>query len=151
MVFLIKRKKEKIKMMPKYHIFFGAIFSAILFFSGISFLNSFLFFLASVFIDVDHNIFYVYRKKDWNFKNAYRFYKKLPLKHKPVVHIFHTIEFIILILVLSYLWSSFIFIFLGIVLHSIIDIIIMLYEKRIIGREFSLLRYLLTNDKSKYL
>ena len=56
-------------------------------------------------IDTDHYIFSIFKKKNFNIKDSYIYYKtKQYLKeHKAweILHIFHTIEFLILMIILS--------------------------------------------------
>lgn len=139
-------------MLPKWHILFGAIFSLFLyFFLGMSFVNSSIVFLASVLIDFDHCIFYFFRTKDFNLKRAYFWHKNLPKNHKPLTQIFHVIEFLLLIFILSFFYEFFLFVFIGLIFHSIVDLAEMLNRKSArLGREFFLLRYLLAKDKKKY-
>jgi hypothetical protein len=137
-------------MLPKIHFIFGLIFSILLYFLfHLTLFQAFLILFASVFIDVDHYMFIVKRKKIWNLKKAYYWHKSLPKNHKTIMHIFHTVEFIVLVLLLSYFWSGFFFIFLGMIFHSILDLIDLFYHYRFGVREFSLIRYL-SRDKGKY-
>ena len=138
-------------MYPKWHVLFGAIFSLALFliFPFIGF-NVILVFLASVLIDVDHYWHYLIRKKDISLKNAFNWHKNLPKFHKPVMHIFHTLEFFIVLCFFSLFFDFLIYILLGIIFHYLLDIIQLGYEKRIHVREYSLIKYLFS-DKSKYL
>jgi len=137
-------------MLPKWHILFGLLFSLILyFFFSVSLLNSSVVLLSSVIIDVDHYLFYVKRKKNWSLRKSYEWNFGLRKKHKPILHIFHVVEFIILICASSYFLNIFLFVFIGILFHSIFDLIEMIvYGGN--GREFFLIRYLLTKNKNKY-
>ncbi len=138
-------------MFPRIHILFGAIFSILIYFIlHFTILSIILIFLASVFIDVDHYLWYINRKKEFSLKKAFYFHKNLPINHKPVMHIFHNIEFLAIISILSYFYNIFLFILIGILFHLILDLIAMLHEKHI-GREFSLIRYIISRDKTKYL
>jgi len=137
-------------MLPKYHIILGLIISAALYFLNINLLYFLLFFFSSVFIDVDHYLFYVIRKNDLSLRRAYIWHKSLGNYHKPIMQIFHTIEFIFLISFLAFFSNIFLFILFGILFHSIIDIIEMLIDKNLYTREFSFINYLKT-DKRKYL
>lgn len=139
-------------MLPKWHILYGAIFSALAYFTlNVSLFNASLIFLASVFIDVDHYIWLLKRNKTFSLKKSYDWYKALPHNHKPIMHIFHTIEFFVVIFLLSYLWQGFLFILIGLLFHNFLDIIQMVYDNELSGREFILIRYILSKDKSKYL
>jgi len=138
-------------MFPKWHILLGIIFSILLYILfKITLFQTLLVFLSSVLIDIDHYLFFVKRKKEFSLKKAFNWHKKLVGKqHKPIMHVFHTIEFVTLILILSFFWDIFVFVLIGILFHSIIDIIDMFYNKWYGLREFSLIRYLL-KDKKNY-
>lgn len=138
-------------MFPKWHIFFGLIFSLILYFIfNMDLFNSLIVFLASVLIDFDHYIWYTNRKKDWNLKRAYKWNTYLERKHEKAMHIFHTIEFLILIFILSFFLRIFFYILIGILFHSILDFIGMICFDALDCRELSLIRYLSTKNKNKY-
>ena len=136
-------------MLPKTHAILGAIFSILVYFIfHISLLNTFLIFFASVFIDFDQYIFYVQKKNDFSLKNAYNFLKKeTQKKHKTMLHIFHTLEFMILIFILSFFWQGFLFIFIGMMFHSALDIGDFIYHKKYSVREHFLIRYLILKQK----
>jgi len=136
-------------MLPKIHAILGAVFSILIYFIfHISLFNAFLILFASIFIDFDHYVLYVEKKNDFSLKNAYNFLKKeSSKKHKPMLHIFHTIEFMILILVLSFFWQGFLFIFIGMIFHSALDIGDLIYHKKYTAREHFLIRYLILKQK----
>ena len=136
-------------MLPKYHILLGVIFSGLLYWLlPLTLFQTLLVFLSAVLIDFDHYLWYVKRKKDWNLKNAYNYLKKISenLK-KPMMMIFHTIEFLIFVFLLSYLWKGFSFILIGIVFHSISDLLYFGHKNMLYVREFSLIRYLVLRKK----
>lgn len=138
-------------MFPKWHILFGAIFALGLhYFYNIGILNSIVVFFASVLIDVDHYIYYAIRKNIWNLSKTYREHKTLPKNHKPMLHIFHTSEFLVLILIFSLFNQIFLFIFIGLLFHSIIDIIDFIAVGKLGCREFFITRYILSKNKSRY-
>ena len=137
-------------MLPKTHIILGAIFSVLIYFIfQITLFQASLILFASIFIDVDHYVFYVSRKKNFNLKKAYYWHKGLPKNHKTIMHIFHTLEFMILILILSFFWNGFFFIFIGMVFHSALDLIDIFYNYKFGVRELSFIRYIL-RSKDKY-
>lgn len=86
--------------------------------------------LASVFIDIDH-IFLLYREKQFSYskvatlyKDIYHIYKNDPEKaFKDVIYIFHTLEFNLLLLILSLYFPWLRFIFYGFMFHILCDII----------------------------
>lgn len=141
-------------MLPKTHIILGAIFTIVLYFSYTR--NIFalvIIFLSTFLFDVDHYLFYVNKKKDYSLKNAFNFYINLGKFHKPVMNIFHTLEFILLLGLLGYINDIFFFAVIGLVFHSILDILYLNYEHRLFVREFSLIRYLILKKRypNKYL
>jgi hypothetical protein len=137
-------------MLPKTHLLLGTIFSVLIYFLfDLTLFQASLVLLASVFIDVDHYLFIIKRKNIWNLKKAYYWHKGLPKNHKTIMHVFHTLEFMILILIMSYFWNGFLFIFIGIFFHSILDILDLFCNYRFGVREFSLIRYII-RSKDKY-
>jgi len=123
-------------MYPKYHIILGFIFTLTLyfFFPQFNLFASSIIFLSSFLIDIDHYLGYVYLKKDLNPMNAVKWHFKeskesLSLsrqeRNKRYAHlcIFHGIEILLLLYLLAYLNSIFLFILIGFSFHMILDII----------------------------
>lgn len=123
-------------MYPKQHIILGAIFSGILFFlfPQIGLIGFSLIFLSSILIDVDHYLYYVYKKKDWNLKKAHKWF----LDHEEKFHylsrkkrgsfygglcFLHGIEILLILLLLSIISKYFFFIFIGLAFHLLLDIV----------------------------
>jgi hypothetical protein len=131
-------------MRPKIHIFIGIIFIVFLnfIFPSINFLNLSVIFFSNWLIDFDHYIYYFIQKKDLNLSRCYKWYDKdlketlvLPMKERKKrytgFYIFHGIEFLIFLFLLGLSVSPFfIFVFIGALLHFIIDIIHEYYIKR---------------------
>ena len=130
-------------MLPKWHVLFDFVFAYIIYwFTSITIFQASLIFLASVFIDFDHYLWYRFKKKDWNLKNSYGYLKTKERLTKKLM-IFHTIEFHIFIGLLIFFWHGFLFILIGMIFHSICDLISMFYEKTLYTREFLLIRAIL--------
>jgi len=121
-------------MLPKYHILSSLIFSTLILilFPQIGFLNFLIIFFSGIFIDIDHYLYYVYRKKDFSLKNAYNWfvetekkYYKLPknIRKKTYRAIcwLHGLEIFILLFLLSLFSNIFLFIILGFGFHRILD------------------------------
>jgi len=126
-------------MLPKTHIMLGAIFSLVLFYLfPITIFQVSLIFLASFLIDFDHYVWYVYKKKDFKLKNSYNYLKKDARDLRKLMF-FHTIEFHIFVALLGFIWSGFFYILIGMIFHSLTDLIGLIYEKRLRTREFSLI------------
>ena len=136
-------------MLPKWHIFWGLVFSISfkLFVPETPYVFIALIWFASVFIDFDHYLAAGIKTNNWKFNKALQHnYQKrediLNLKQKKDLcekgdfHIFHTIECHLLIGLLSIFFTPLFFIFIGMVLHSILDIIWMVYHDLIKSREF---------------
>ena len=123
-------------MLPKWHFLTALILSAILwpFFK----INVLIIIFSAVFIDVDHYILYIYRKKDFSLMRAYSFFKNLGDIFKKTgktyreysLCIFHTVEFFIILFILGFISPFFQFVFLGCSFHVIIDILSDFYENR---------------------
>jgi len=133
------------------HIILGVIFSAFLYFVfNLTLSQGLLIFLSSFLIDFDHYVFFIQRERNFSLKKAYRWWSKdLPRNHKPMLNIFHTVEFHLLVLVLSFYIPLFLYVFIGMIFHSLLDILYLGYFNLLGCREFSLIRYLL-RDKEKY-
>jgi hypothetical protein len=143
-------------MYPSQHFIFGLIFSAILFFifPKIGFLESSIILASTVLIDVDHYLYYVYKKKDfsltrarkWFFKNRDIYLGQIPAFQKENIYggicFLHGIEFILLLAILSFFVNIFIFILIGFFFHQILDLIEMysfsLYPHKIISFFYSI-------------
>ena len=128
-------------MLPTHHAIFGAIFVLALWilFPSIGILGLSIIFLSSVLIDVDHYIYYIFKKRDWSLKNAYdhcyeegiHWLKLSPKKraeYKWTPLIFHGVELWLPLLILSYVHEFFLWIFLGISIHLFIDYVELIYR-----------------------
>ncbi|MBI2106435.1 hypothetical protein HYT57_00465 [Candidatus Woesearchaeota archaeon] len=84
-------------------------------------ISSFLVFISGFLIDIDHYIWYALKFKDLNPKNSYIFHKeRRQLIEIDRLHIFHVIEFWLLILILGIIFYIPTLIF-GLVTHLIMD------------------------------
>ena len=149
-------------MLPNTHAILGAVFFILIYFIfHITLFNTFLIFFATVFIDFDHYLWYVYRKKSFNLIKAYFWFKEkrkkwLQLsekereKHRRAYLIFHSIEFWILLFLLSFMNKLFLFILIGVLFHMIFDYIEIIYVKEKFYFKFSLIWIYLKNDNKKH-
>ena len=123
-------------MYPLQHLILGLAFSAVLLniFPQIGLIGFFLISLSAFFIDVDHYFYYALKKKNFCLKNAYIWYidegkklrkisKEKRQKFKNNIFIFHGAEFLILLIVLSFINFYFLFIFIGVIFHIFLDFI----------------------------
>lgn len=147
-------------MLPKTHIILGLIFSALVYIIfHITFFQAFLIFFASVFIDFDHYVWYVYKKKDFNLKNALKWFKRKrdiyyntphhKLRNiKKSILVFHGVEFIFILSILSYFNNLFIYLIIGTLYHLVFDYIELIQLKQPLYTKFSQI-IVLIKDKNK--
>ena len=108
------------------HFIASAILAAILFpFFGF---YSLAVFIGGFLIDFDHVLFYLAKFKSLNLKKAHHYYRNIAVKkdmeeYKKVILVFHSIEFIALMLVLSFYYKPFLALFMGAMLHMIMDML----------------------------
>jgi hypothetical protein len=129
-------------MLPKYYICLGFILSVILFliFPGINLAGAGIIFLSSFLIDVDHYIYYVFRKKDINLRKSVNYFL---LKRKKLIkmnvgerkmvysgfYFLHGIEILAVFFIAGiFLSKYFLFIFIGFSFHIFLDLLEEIYE-----------------------
>ncbi|MBS3072615.1 hypothetical protein J4477_02175 [Candidatus Pacearchaeota archaeon] len=146
-------------MYPSKHIIFGLIFSLLVyfFFPQISLLGFFTIWLASFLIDVDHYFYYVFTKKDISLKNAHKWFMVKSAKvfsfprekRKSIIRqipcIFHGVEALVILALLSLLHNFFLFILIGFIFHEFLDLINIIYYgfslKHIGSQTYNLIYY----------
>ncbi len=79
--------------------------------------------IGGFFIDVDHYLLYLFKKKDYSLRNAYFYFRNndCSLILKKDIFIFHTIESIVILSALSFYSELFLLINLGVVFHLVMD------------------------------
>lgn len=127
-------------MLPKSHIFYGAILALASWvsFPDIPLISISLIFFSSVLIDVDHYLWYGFVKKDWSLKNAYYYLKHHDQIKRPLM-LFHTIECFILVGMLTMVWFEFYYVLIGMLFHVALDFIEMMKHRTASNREYSLI------------
>jgi len=135
-------------MFPRWHIFLGAIFTALIwiFIPTMPVLYLSLIFLSSFLIDFDHYANAVMKNKSPSLKKAFTYHRKLRqqekiylaegIKKKSDFHLFHTVEFHAVVGLLGLLWSGFFFIFIGMIFHSLLDLSSLLFTGVFHRREY---------------
>ncbi len=122
-------------MNPSKHFIFGLIFAGFLYFifPQIGLIGFSIIIFSTVLIDVDHYLYYVYKKKNFNLKNAYKWFIKnqkklfsLPRKQRNKFQtgfcFLHGIEVLFILLILWVFVSKyFLFIFVGFAFHLLLD------------------------------
>lgn len=136
-------------MFPKWHALYSFVFSIMLIhFFDFSLLSVSIIFLSSIFIDLDHALLYVLENKDlspfrfWKYsvrkKSAWSNIKNLEKNNYKKPHfIFHGIEFILLLVILSFFHKFFSWILIGVLFHLSLDFIYLLYKKEGLLIKFS--------------
>ena len=123
-------------MLPSQHIFFGGFFSLLIFliFPWIGITGFLIIFFSSFLIDGDHYIYYIFKKKDFNFFKAHKWYvqnedffwglsRKERSRYYGGFFFLHGIEWLILFFLFAFFYYPFIFLFGGIGFHLLLDII----------------------------
>ncbi len=142
-------------MLPKLHFIAGIffIFLIYLLFPQISLIGLLIIFLSSVFIDVDHYVYYILKERNLNLVKCYNWYilhlKKtlfLPMKERKNrytgFYFFHGIEWIILLFLLgAYVHPFFSFVFVGFLFHWVIDTPHEFYIKRTLDKSSLIWNY----------
>lgn len=136
-------------MLPRWHIFWGIVFCFAfkLISPQTSYVSVFLIWFASVFIDFDHYLSAAFKHGKWNPLSAVRHgydsrdkireqKAEFGMCEKGDFHIFHAVESHILIGLIALFYAPFYFIFLGMVFHSLLDLIWMVRHDVLDSREF---------------
>jgi len=149
-------------MLPKYHILFGFVFSYILIlFFHFTLFSGIIIFLSSVLIDFDHYLIYAMKGK-FNLIKNYKEHKTWTAKreslsinerkkYKKQIFLFHGVETYLLFFILSFIHPLFLYIFLGIMLHIIVDLFELIYKKEPLCWKLSQLFVYITNKNKKNL
>ena len=122
-------------MLPTKHFIFGLIFAGFLYFifPKIGLIGFSIILFSSFLIDVDHYLYYIYKKKDFSLRNAYKWFIKhkkkllsLPWKQrnkfKTGFCFLHGIEVLLILLILwIFISKYFLFVFTGFAFHLLLD------------------------------
>jgi|SRR3989344_1429688 len=144
-------------MLPRWHIFLGIIFCIIFKFisPNTGYVSIFLIWFASVFIDFDHYLSAGFKHNKWNPLDALNHGHAMRNKameqkvetgmcEKGDFHIFHTIESHIIIGIIALFYLPFYFLFIGMIFHSLLDLIWMVKHDVLNSREFFMINKLRT-------
>ncbi len=146
-------------MLPKWHILYGFAFSVFLFlFFDISIFATFVIFLSTILIDLDPYFRFIIINKtihpkhfwEWSMERKIRWFKNIK-KHlyKKPIFVFHGLEFIFLIAILSFINKVFLWIFIGFIFHIVLDWIHLVYEGDNILHKMSQIYVWQTNKNKK--
>ena len=139
-------------MLPEWHVLLGIIFALALY--PVFGLWAILIFAASILIDFDHYLMYLGMKKDFNIFRAYNYLRKGYLENEfkatKILCVFHTVEFVLLLILLSFLSRIFLFTLVGVSFHLLTDWLHLRIDKRRkIHKSPSIIMYHLGNNKEK--
>lgn len=110
--------------------------------------------VGGVLIDVDHYLWYIHRYKKFNIINSYNFFLKNIERNDftnvyGILLIFHTVEFLLVMAVLSF-YSEFALIFtIGLLFHYLLDVIFMYSVSKRLIMSPSIVQYLIKFKKFK--
>lgn len=150
-------------MLPKTHIILGFLFSAALFMAfDIDLIPASIIFLSSFLIDFDHYLYFVFKKKSFSLSKAYLFFKRHRVrwrnlsynqkeKYKMPILLFHGVEFLFIVFVLSFFLHLFSFFFIGFLFHLIFDYFDILINKDPEYVKLSVIYVFFSNKNKKYL
>ncbi|MBS3121297.1 hypothetical protein J4434_00250 [Candidatus Woesearchaeota archaeon] len=107
-------------MNVKDHVIVSAIITVFIFpvYSWLSLLV----FLGGVLIDIDHYLWWIFNKKNFSLKTAYKFFKDDYNGKEDLTLIFHSIEFWALSLVMVYFFPVIFPYFIGLASHITMDL-----------------------------
>lgn len=137
-------------MLPRWHIILGALLTLGIWIIApqTPLLYLALLFGASFLIDVDHYMNAVRATQSYSLKRSFEYHKELQKEEDEAKrakkelpknrHIFHTIEAHALVGLLSVFWIGFFYIFIGMMFHSLLDILYMVWTDRFERREYFL-------------
>jgi len=141
-------------MLPRWHILYGAVFTAIIAIAApnVGWVNLLLIFLASFLIDFDHYITAVKRTGKWSLKSAFNYHedqhdvihseRSKGIRKRGDFHLFHTIEFHALIAIIGIFFSPLFFVFIGMTFHSLLDLLDMAHKDYLYRREYFLTKWI---------
>lgn len=141
-------KRLKIKMLPYIHFISAVLGSIFLLLLKWQWWQISLFFLTAFFIDMDHYIYFIHKKKSLSLIRAYKYFLNLNKTLKKKIHLlffFHTIEFFILLVILTIISFNIFFpLLLGFAIHYVLDLTARFMEKnQRYHRGFSIIYHLL--------
>lgn len=141
-------------MLPRWHILYGLLFTFLLaaVAPGVHPTYLLMVFLASVFIDFDHYLACVHKTSKIGLFHSFEYHRKTGeqmraqekkgLKPKSDFHLFHTLEFHTVIGLLGMVWVGFFYLFMGMVFHSLLDIIDGVQRRTLHRREYFFFKWL---------
>ena len=114
--------------------------------------NALLVLFGGVLIDIDHYFWYACKYKKFSILQSYKFYIKIMDakdfgKVEGMLCIFHTIEFLALMALLSFYFEAALIITIGLVLHYLLDLLYLYLNPKRFILNHSIMGWLLKNHK----
>ncbi len=101
--------------------------------------------VGSILIDVDHYLFYVFRRRRFDVRGMFAYFDDLQelQHHIPYagICIFHTVEFYLLVYLLSRAYPLLTPVFIGMLYHFVLDLIHLRHHRFLTGRAFFILEH----------
>ena len=109
-------------------------------------------FAGGVFIDIDHYLWHIYKYRDFNIPNCYRFHMKNISKNdfrnvEGILLAFHTIEFLLIAVVLSFYIEIVLISTIGLLLHYLLDLVWLYFVRGQFVSNHSIIHWII-NSKS---
>ena len=109
------------------HLVASAIISALLY-SFFGWMGVVMIMVGGVLIDIDHYFSYAVKYKKWNILECYKFYSRQVdavdfKENEGILLIFHTIEFLLIIVFLAFYFAAALAFLTGLAFHSLLDLI----------------------------
>lgn len=151
-------------MYPSKHVIFSIFFVIILLylFPQISFLGLIIILASAVLIDIDHYLYYAFRKKDWNLMNALKWFNVTGKKFFSLsktkrektydgFYFLHGLEILLIVYLLGFFVNNyFYFILIGFSFHLLLDYIDLIFNWERFER-FSIIYDFLKFKKLKFI
>ena len=104
-------------MLIKYHFLFGFIVSLLLY--PVYGINVLIIFFTNLLLDADHYILYIFKFNSFDMVKAHDYFFN---EERPFLLFFHTVEFLLVLLLLSFYFRLAFFVLIGVVIHLLPDI-----------------------------
>ena len=127
-------------MKMTYHLILSVILSLMLF--PFYSYDSIFVLVGGYLIDIDHYFRYIFLNKIFDIKEAYRYHKIQQRTPFPKLFIFHNIELLIILSILSFFSQIIMIISLGYVIHMLIDVFHGFKTKKLHHKRWSIIYYL---------
>ncbi|MAG91621.1 hypothetical protein CMO83_03015 [Candidatus Woesearchaeota archaeon] len=140
-------------MKPLTHLFYALILAAVLY--PVFGWKVILIVIGGVIADSDHYISNVFRFRDLNIVNCYKYFSGMMVKNdftdaKGILLVFHTVEFLLLMVILSF-FNEFALIFLiGLLLHYFLDLIWHVFVAKCIISNPSIIYWLIKRQSKRF-